>query len=623
VTDLATALPPFEPSTLVGQTLDGRYLLTAHLATGGMGAVFRAQHVHLRKDVAIKVLRPDLTSSPDIVERFRREAEIASALEHENIVRVTDFGRSAEGYLFLAMDLLEGESLFDRLRREAFLSPEDGVPILWQVCSALEAAHAIGVVHRDLKPENVFLARMPSGREVAKILDFGIAKIADPGSASSTQAGMVVGTPEYLSPEQALGGAVDGRADVYAVGLIAWRMLVGKHPFKAADSRSLLMMQATQPVPAITEPRPELAAWPHLVATIARACEKDVERRHQSAGALAADLAASGPGFVAPAGATPLPLTAVPTPPSAASWPARRFELDPPGGVDERTESITPPVRPSWSLQREMRLARLRLSARAAAVRALDAAAAAGRRVAMRVRSSPRAALGVAGAVAAIALVAAGLAWSRGRPAADARALLAAGRPAEARAVLESAVAHRPSDPVLRLLLGRALHRIPGEVGAGIEAYALALDGGSLDGVAVADLAADLGRERPLADRAGRLLARVGEGAVPAILAAAREGPAVKRLRALAVARDLGAEDRIDRAAAYGALLGDADCDIRRAAARRLGEIGSPEALARLRELAGARKETRSFWGKVQRTPVCGSAEAAEAVKRIETARAP
>ena len=190
----------FEPASLVGTTLDGRYVLTAHLATGGMGAVFRAQHVHLRKDFAVKVLRPDLTSSPDLVERFRREAEIASALDHDNIVKVSDFGRSAEGFLFLVMELLTGESLFERLRREGFLPPEEAVPILWQVCGGLEAAHELGVVHRDLKPENVFLARTGSGREVTKILDFGIAKIADPSSVSATQSGIVVGTPEYLSP---------------------------------------------------------------------------------------------------------------------------------------------------------------------------------------------------------------------------------------------------------------------------------------------------------------------------------------------------------------------------------------------------------------------------------------
>jgi len=306
VTAPATDPSAFEPSSLVGTTLDGRYVLTAHLATGGMGAIFRAQHVHLRKDFAVKVLRPDLTGSPDLVERFRREAEIASALDHDNIVKVSDFGRSAEGYLFLVMELLTGESLFERLRREGFVAPEEAVPILWQICSGLDAAHARGVVHRDLKPENVFLARTASGREVTKILDFGIAKIADPDSGTATQAGIVVGTPEYLAPEQAMGAAVDGRADVYAVGLIAWRMLAGKHPFKADDARGLLMMQATRPVPPLTDPRPDLAAFPALVAAVARACAKDPGARQQSAAALQGELqAALGPAFLMPPGATP------------------------------------------------------------------------------------------------------------------------------------------------------------------------------------------------------------------------------------------------------------------------------------------------------------------------------
>jgi eukaryotic-like serine/threonine-protein kinase len=285
------SLPVFDPASLVGSTLDGRYLIEEHLATGGMGAVFRARHVYMRKDVALKVLRPDLSASAELVERFRRESEIAASLEHDHIVRVTDFGRSPEGWLFLAMELLFGESLFDRLRREGFLPPDEAVTILWQVCAGLEAAHARGVVHRDLKPENVFLARTPGGREVAKILDFGIAKMADPSEVGATQAGMVVGTPEYLSPEQATGSEVDGRADLYTVGLIAWRSLTGRHPFKADDPRSLLMMQATRPVPPITDPRPDLADHPALVAAVTRACEKDPALRYQTAAAMKDDLA--------------------------------------------------------------------------------------------------------------------------------------------------------------------------------------------------------------------------------------------------------------------------------------------------------------------------------------------
>ncbi|WP_242361860.1 serine/threonine-protein kinase, partial [Anaeromyxobacter sp. SG17] len=337
----------FEPASLLGSVLDGRYELVAHLATGGMGAVFRARHVHLRKDVAVKVLRPDLSASADLVERFRREAEIASALEHDNIVRVTDFGRCPDGWLFLVMELLSGESLFDRLRREGFLSPEEAVPVLWQVCAGLEAAHALGVVHRDLKPENVFLARTASGREVTKLLDFGIAKIADPASGSATQAGVVVGTPEYLAPEQALGGEVDARADLYAVGLIAWRMLAGRHPFKADEPRALLMMQATRPVPPLTDPRPDLGAYPGLVAAIARACAKEADARHPCASALRADLAgALGPAFVLPPNATPSPALSL----SGAQLSASPAE--PAGGVETRPAlaPVVPAPAPGWRL---------------------------------------------------------------------------------------------------------------------------------------------------------------------------------------------------------------------------------------------------------------------------------
>jgi serine/threonine-protein kinase len=277
------ARPDFVPETLVGTVLDGRYRLLAHLATGGMGAVFRAEHIYMRKAVALKVLRPELSAVPEIVERFRREAEIAASLEHENIVRVTDFGKSPDGHLFLVMELLEGESLFDRMARTAPMDPDAVIHILSQVCAGLDVAHRRAVVHRDLKPENIFLAVTPGGGEVAKILDFGIAKITDPTTASSTQSGLVVGTPEYLSPEQALGLAIDPRADLYALGLIAWRMLVGRHPFKAPEARALLMMQATRPVPSVVEARGDLTSRPGLVAAIARACAKGAADRHADA----------------------------------------------------------------------------------------------------------------------------------------------------------------------------------------------------------------------------------------------------------------------------------------------------------------------------------------------------
>jgi serine/threonine-protein kinase len=607
----ATDPADFEPSSLVGTTLDARYVLTAHLATGGMGAVFRAQHVHLRKDFAVKVLRPDLSGSPDLVERFRREAEIASALEHDNIVKVSDFGRSPEGYLFLVMELLTGESLFERLRREGFMAPEEAVPILWQICSALEAAHALGVVHRDLKPENVFLARTPSGREVTKILDFGIAKIADPASGTATQAGIVVGTPEYLAPEQAMGTPVDGRADVYAVGLIAWRMLAGRHPFKAEDARALLMMQATRPVPPLTEPRPDLAAWPALLAAVAKACEKDPAARQQSAAALRDELAAAlGPAFMMPPGATPAPAISLVSLSSAEV--VQLSPLPAPGGA--RPASPAPEA--------------------AAAPPTVVAAGADG------VEGVARAAVGrvragwlpwVVALVVVLCLAVAVALFSR-RPeeqrtdVKEVRALLAAGQLAEARGAADRGLQRRPQDAELLLLRGHALHELPGRASDAVESYAAARARGSvLDARAFDNLVEDLGRDRSLADRAAKVIRESGEHAVPAVLQAAVKQTSAYRLRALALARDLGAEDRIDRVAAYAALLGDGDCEIRRAAARRLGEIGDPAALPALRKAAAVRSEVKGvgIFAKPRLVPACGAPDADAAARRIEAARLP
>jgi len=614
VSEPAAEFQAFEPESLVGTTLDGRYVLTAHLATGGMGAVFRAQHVHLRKDFAVKVLRPDLTGSPDLVERFRREAEIASALDHDNIVKVSDFGRSEAGHLFLVMELLTGESLFDRLRRDGFLSPEDAVPILWQICAALEAAPARGVIHRDLKPENVFLARTPSGREVTKILDYGIAKIADPTSGSATQAGIVVGTPEYLAPEQAMGSPIDARADVYAVGLIAWRMLAGRHPFKADDARGLLMMQATRPVPPLTDPRPDLAACPALVAAVAKACAKEPVARHQSAGLLRQDLASAlGPAFLMPPGATPAPTISV----SLSPIPRGEFPASDRGSPHGATRSVETPFA-TWPPRVLAPAARF-----GSAMRRLGAhARGAGRGAWQGARSRPLTWIAGAAAVLALAVVIGVFARSQGRAAANARELLAHDRPGDARALLEDALEHRPEDPELLLLRARALHRLPGRTADAIDAYAVARAQAPLDDLAFEDLVADLARERSLADKATKVLRDDAERALPFVLRAAARAPGGHRLRALTLARDLGAEERVERVEAYGELLGDGECEVRRAAARRLGEIGDPAALPRLKKAAQARTETKTFFGAKQ-APACGAPEADAAARRIEASRLP
>jgi len=555
----------FVPLSLVGTTLDGRYRITGFIANGGMGTIFRAEHVYMKKELALKVLRPDLSSSPDIVERFRREAEIAASLEHDNIVRVTDFGRSPEGWLFLAMELLHGESLFERLQKGP-LTPESALAILVPICRGLEAAHRRGVVHRDLKPENIFLTSQPA--DEVKILDFGIAKLTDPQTASDTQAGVVVGTPEYLSPEQAAGIGIDARADVYAVGLMAWRMLAGRHPFEADDARGLLMMQATRPVPSLAEARPELNLSPGLVAAIAKACSKAADDRQASASELWADLEACR------------------APVLEVTCPA-----DTPSARQEGPASVT------LKVGRAGRLAGARYWARA---------------------RSPLVALF---ALLGLLMPIGGLVlWLDRRPFAQTHRLLVAHQFQAARDLVLTAVARRPADPRLRLLEGRVLHRIPGEASRGVDAYAAALDldARALDSAALLDLTDDLALDRRVAERASRLLLREGPLAIPVVVAATRTGKGPARLRALELARALGAEDRVDAAGAYGALLKDEDCEVRRAAARRLGERRERGALPALTDLAASTRRVKGFLGLPQAVPVCGALEAEAAVRLIE-----
>jgi serine/threonine-protein kinase len=584
----------FRPESLVGTTLDGRFQLTAHIASGGMGAIFRAEHVYMKKELALKVLRPDLSTLPDIAERFRREAEIAASLEDDNIVRVMDFGRSPEGWLFLAMELLDGESLFERLRRGA-VAPEQAIYILLQMCRGLEAAHARGVVHRDLKPENIFLLTQP--RDQVKILDFGIAKLTDPQIASDTQTGVVVGTPEYLSPEQATGTAIDGRADLYAVGLIGWRMLAGFHPFHADDARGLLMMQATRPVPPLVEARPELVAWPGLLSAIARACSKEPCERHIDAAELRAELETClGPAQTPTHGSGALSLPARVAAARARALPNGRAL---PNANVEETLTLQPGEAPAPPPPRQRQKNPLAVLLR------------------------PRvlvAALLLAAAAAAVPLSLRAMRWLDERPVAQARTLLATNHPEAARDILASAVLRRPTDPRLRILQGHAQHRIPGEAAAGIESYVAAfeLDPLTLDAAVFTDLAGDLARDRKVAARAAELLVRAGARAVPSVIAATHveNGPA--RLKALEVARELGAENRIDAPKVYGALLREDDCDVRRAAARRLGELGNSAAVPDLMQLAHATRKIKGLFGLPQQVPVCGAVEADAALQRIE-----
>ncbi len=279
--------PPVErPGTLApGTVLDGRYRILSLLGTGGMGSVYRAEHEAIGRIVAVKVLHPEHCASPAERERFRREARVAVRLRSPHVVETLDFGEDAEGRLFLVMELLQGEPLRAVLAREGQLAPERVVRLLRQLLAGLAAAHAGGIIHRDLKPENLWLDGSGPAERL-RLLDFGIAKWTGTAAGSETQAGLVVGTPEYLAPEQAVGGEVDHRADLYSVGVLTFVLLTGRHPFDTRDVRALLAAHAYRAVPSPSTLAPELAAYPRLLEMVARATEKDREKRSRTAGEL-------------------------------------------------------------------------------------------------------------------------------------------------------------------------------------------------------------------------------------------------------------------------------------------------------------------------------------------------
>ena len=268
---------PRKRGDLVGQVVADRFRIVALLGSGGMGTVYEAEHTFIKKKVALKLLRPEITSNPEAVARFQREALAASTIGHENIVAIDDFGRLTDGQVYLTMEFLDGEPLNVVLARgEMALSQLLDVTI--QVCRGLSVAHEKGIVHRDMKPENIFLVGDPI---TAKILDFGIAKVTgNDTNENLTKTGAVFGTPNYMAPEQALGKSVDSRADIYSVGVILYEMLCGKVPFQSESFLAVLTQHVTAtPIPPskITSRHIPQA----LEDAVLRAMSKEPEKRYQ------------------------------------------------------------------------------------------------------------------------------------------------------------------------------------------------------------------------------------------------------------------------------------------------------------------------------------------------------
>src|SRR5262245_41292313 len=227
------AQPPAE-DPLIGLVLSDRYRIVRKLGEGGMGAVYQAEHTLIEKRIALKVLFPELTRRTDLVARFLQEARSASRIGHENVIDISDFGQSPEGLVYIAMEHLEGQDLGRRLKAEGPMPWARARPIRMQVGKALRAGHEHGIIQRDLKPEHTYPIRREGRQGFVKVLDFGIAKLVNPDQDSPrlTQAGMIFGTPEYMSPEQAQGMTPDHRVDVYAVGCLMYNLLTGEVPFK-------------------------------------------------------------------------------------------------------------------------------------------------------------------------------------------------------------------------------------------------------------------------------------------------------------------------------------------------------------------------------------------------------
>jgi serine/threonine protein kinase len=269
----------------------GSYRILGEISRGGMGAVFRAEHVLLGRPAAVKLLRSDLSTDADLVQRFVNEAKAVTACKHPGIVEVYDFGYSPDGHAYFVMELLEGESLAHRLAGTR-LGETEVAAIAHGIASALKAAHRVGVIHRDLKPDNVFLVPDPDGGlDRTKVLDFGIAKLGDAAAAPSrrTQTGILIGTPLYMAPEQArAAGTIDHRADLYSLGCIIYHMLVGQPPFVADGAGEIIALQMFGEV---VPPSHLALVTPEMERLVLRLLEKDPAHRFDSATELMAALA--------------------------------------------------------------------------------------------------------------------------------------------------------------------------------------------------------------------------------------------------------------------------------------------------------------------------------------------
>ena len=539
----------------IGVIVGDRYRIVSRIGVGGMGAVYRAEHTMMRRDLAIKVLLPGLGGKEEFARRFEREAESASRLDHPNIITVTDFGHTADGSLYLVMEYLAGLSLTSVIS-EGPMAQARALKIIRQILRGLDHAHGAGIVHRDLKPDNIMLVERDGQPDVVKILDFGIAKVTEPLSGSTgrevlTQAGVIFGTPEYLSPEQALGEPVDARADIYAAGVILFEMLAGRRPFESDDKVKIISMHLAHAPPRIREVAPTVDLPTPLEQAVLQALEKSRENRFASASAFLQALEDA-----------------------EASGADPDFELDatiPHLSLDG--VGLRPPPTGRWS------------GRRLAATLVLGAAVIAGG-VAVVQHRGPRHALVAPAAQPAPPPPDMAERFKR------IETQLEEGNNGSARRALEQALSERPKDGRVHYMLGRVAYADDNNDEA-LTHYrqAIALDAGFRgDPVLLAHVGAMLVESRDADEALDLLIDAVGAPASDLLQKAANEGSDLeRRQRAATALDDIGQGKRVDRVslAMLDLRKGARTCDERKVLVEKLRALDDPRALPALRELRG------------------------------------
>jgi serine/threonine-protein kinase len=380
---MALRVPGDAGTDLVGRVVAERFHVLRALGHGGMGQVYLAEQVKIGRMCALKVIKPALVSSADAVLRFNREAANASRISHPNVIQVYDFGESADGLIFCAMEFVEGVSLATLLQEEGALPPRRAAAIALQIADALGAAHDLRIVHRDLKPENVMLARSRDGADVVKVVDFGVSRIMGDATQKVTSTGLVIGTLDYMSPEQFTGEPVDGRSDLYSLGIVVFRMLTGQLPFQARSALEGMEARVLKGAPTLAAARPDVA-WPGgLQAVLDTVFATAPADRHETAADFAADLEAAvrdwvpdvpgaavawearlrgsgaGGGATPSAGAGPRRTQGATAPREAAPPPPPPPAVSP-AGVPPRSPGAAPvhsaPGRDQWTPDRRRRL---------------------------------------------------------------------------------------------------------------------------------------------------------------------------------------------------------------------------------------------------------------------------